>query len=111
MQLGSRCNERRAGIVELVNDIAAATNEREIGRRSRVNRQVLPREQQRRRSMTAVDRGLGRQTSRFGIRRNDGACSTAWCVGPSSPSPIESCVNTWMTPWFISAAMRTALRL
>ena len=36
----------------------------------------------------------GRQTSRFGIRRRLAACSTDWCVGPSSPRPIESCVNT-----------------
>ena len=36
----------------------------------------------------------GRQTSMFGIRRRLAACSTGWCVGPSSPSPIESCVKT-----------------
>ena len=24
-------------------------------------------------------------------------CSTGWCVGPSSPRPIESCVITWTT--------------
>ena len=38
----------------------------------------------------------GRQTSRFGIRRSDAACSIDWCVGPSSPRPIESCVKTWI---------------
>ena len=27
----------------------------------------------------------GRHTSRFGMRRNDAACSMDWCVGPSSP--------------------------
>ena len=26
-------------------------------------------------------------------------CSTGWCVGPSSPRPMESCVSTWMTRW------------
>ena len=31
--------------------------------------------------------------------------------GPSSPRPMESCVNTWITRCFISAAMRMALRL
>ena len=36
----------------------------------------------------------GRQTSMLGIRRNVAACSIGWCVGPSSPRPIESCVNT-----------------
>ncbi|MDT4890738.1 hypothetical protein FQZ97_1276470 [compost metagenome] len=53
----------------------------------------------------------GRQTSRLGIRRRLAACSTDWCVGPSSPRPMESCVNTWITRCFISAAMRMALRL
>jgi hypothetical protein len=53
----------------------------------------------------------GRQTSRFGMRRSDAACSIDWCVGPSSPRPMESCVNTWITRRFISAAMRMALRL
>ena len=32
--------------------------------------------------------------SMFGIRRRLETCSTDWCVGPSSPRPIESCVNT-----------------
>jgi hypothetical protein len=53
----------------------------------------------------------GRQTSRFGIRRSDAACSIDWCVGPSSPRPIESCVKTWTTRCFISAAMRIAFLL
>ena len=38
------------------------------------------------------------------------ACSTDWCVGPSSPRPIESCVKTKIERGFISAAMRSALR-
>ena len=52
----------------------------------------------------------GRQTSRFGIRRSDAACSIGWCVGPSSPSPIESCVSTKIERTRISAAIRSALR-
>ena len=46
----------------------------------------------------------------LGIRRSVAVCSTGWWVGPSSPRPIESCVKTWMTGCFISAAMRSALR-
>jgi hypothetical protein len=44
------------------------------------------------------------------MMRSDGTCSTDWWVGPSSPSPMESCVNTWITRSFIRAAMRMALR-
>ncbi len=52
----------------------------------------------------------GRQTSMLGIMRRVVVCSTGWWVGPSSPRPMESCVNTWITRCFISAAMRMALR-
>ena len=52
----------------------------------------------------------GRNTSRFGIARSAARCSTGWWVGPSSPSPIESCVITWMTRSPISAARRIAGR-
>jgi hypothetical protein len=52
----------------------------------------------------------GRQTSMLGIMRSVAVCSTGWWVGPSSPRPIESWVNTWITRCFISAAMRRALR-
>ena len=34
----------------------------------------------------------GRMTVSSGIARSADSCSTGWCVGPSSPSPIESCV-------------------
>ena len=34
----------------------------------------------------------GRSASRLGIARSAASCSTGWCVGPSSPRPIESCV-------------------
>ena len=37
-------------------------------------------------------------------------CSTDWWVGPSSPKPMESWVNTKIVRSFISAAMRMALR-
>ena len=36
----------------------------------------------------------GRTTSRPGMFRSDHRCSIGWCVGPSSPRPIESCVQT-----------------
>ena len=35
----------------------------------------------------------GRQTSRLGISRSDSTCSIGWCVGPSSPRPMESWVK------------------
>ena len=53
----------------------------------------------------------GRQQSRFGVVRRLVNCSTGWWVGPSSPRPMESWVNTCTTRRFISAAMRMALRL
>ena len=34
----------------------------------------------------------GRSVSVLGIARKLSSASTGWCVGPSSPSPIESCV-------------------
>ena len=40
----------------------------------------------------------------FGIARRLAKCSTGWCVGPSSPRPIESCVATKITRCRISAA-------
>jgi hypothetical protein len=52
----------------------------------------------------------GRQTSICGMRRRLATCSTDWCVGPSSPSPMESWVKTKMLRAFINAAMRSALR-
>ena len=36
----------------------------------------------------------GRTYQRFGIARSAMWCSTGWCVGPSSPTAIESCVQT-----------------
>jgi len=52
----------------------------------------------------------GRNTRRFGIARSEATCSTGWWVGPSSPTPIESWVRTWITLRPISAASRIAGR-
>jgi hypothetical protein len=35
----------------------------------------------------------GRITLRFGCARSIASCSIGWCVGPSSPRPIESWVK------------------
>ena len=53
----------------------------------------------------------GRMTSKPGIARKAAKCSMGWCVGPSSPTPIESCVQTNVEGIFISAARRTAGRM
>ena len=50
----------------------------------------------------------GRITSSPGIARSPASCSTGWWVGPSSPSPIESCVKRWITGSSISAESRIA---
>jgi hypothetical protein len=73
------------------------------------------------RAVAALDRGRPGD-GRFGgvgrapdIHVRDDAqataiCSTGWWVGPSSPRPMESWVNTKIWRCFISAAMRRALR-
>ncbi|CPU64689.1 Uncharacterised protein [Mycobacteroides abscessus] len=53
----------------------------------------------------------GRTTSRPGIARSAARCSTGWCVGPSSPRPIESCVHTNVVGISMRAASRTAGRM
>ena len=45
--------------------------------------------------VSIVSQGLN--TIKFGVDLNMDRCSMGWCVGPSSPSPIESCVNTYIT--------------
>ena len=40
------------------------------------------------------------------MARRPTSCSIGWCVGPSSPTPIESCVKTWIAGISISAARR-----
>ena len=41
------------------------------------------------------------------MARSAGSCSTGWCVGPSSPRPMLSCVKTKMDGAAMSAARRT----
>ena len=50
----------------------------------------------------------GRITWRPGIARSAARCSTGWCVGPSSPTPTESWVNTKQTFALDSDASRIA---
>ena len=50
----------------------------------------------------------GRTQYMFGCARRVASCSTGWWVGPSSPRPIESCVNTKIDGISISEASRTA---
>ena len=53
----------------------------------------------------------GRIMFSLGIARSAARCSMGWCVGPSSPRPIESWVQTQMAGSFISAESRTAARM
>ena len=52
----------------------------------------------------------GRKTRRLGMARREATCSTGWWVGPSSPTPMESCVITWTTRAPIRAPRRMAGR-
>ena len=52
----------------------------------------------------------GRITISPGIGRSDARCSTGWCIGPSSTTPIESWVNTWITGISMLADRRIAAR-
>ena len=102
--LGDLAERRRAGV-----DGLGAYGRFWRDSSSAVGRSRLPSATAQAAAVSAVSQG--RQTSRLGIRRSDAACSIDWCVGPSSPRPMESCVKTWITRCFISAAMRIALRL
>ena len=53
----------------------------------------------------------GRTNQRNGMARSAAYVSTGWCVGPSSPRPTESCVQTQTTGSRISAERRTAGRM
>ncbi len=53
----------------------------------------------------------GRITCSPGIARSVARCSTGWCVGPSSPTPTESCDHTNTTLARESAASRTGGRM
>ena len=50
----------------------------------------------------------GRSVSTFGVARRLISASTGWCVGPSSPRPIERGVATKITPHLDSADTRIA---
>ena len=50
----------------------------------------------------------GRKTSRPGMTRSAATCSTGWWVGPSSPTPTESWLQTKMLRARLRAARRTA---
>ncbi len=52
----------------------------------------------------------GRMSITPGIARIEAICSIGWWVGPSSPTPIESCVYMWMSGSSISADSRSAPR-
>ncbi len=53
----------------------------------------------------------GRITCRPGMQRSVARCSTGWCVGPSSPTPTESWVQTKITLAWLNAARRTGGRM
>ena len=53
----------------------------------------------------------GRTTSNPGMARSAATCSIGWWVGPSSPTPMESWVQTKVTGVRISADRRTAPRM
>jgi len=63
-----------------------------------------------RHASTASFASEGRIVTRPGIARNEASCSTGWCVGPSSPSPIESCVKIQIDWISISALRRIGWR-
>jgi hypothetical protein len=63
-----------------------------------------------RQASTASLASDGRSVINPGIARRDASCSTGWCVGPSSPTPIESWVKMWMTGISINALKRNAGR-
>ena len=50
----------------------------------------------------------GRNTYMPGMLRSAASCSTGWCVGPSSPTPMESWDRIYVTGNFIIALMRIA---
>src|SRR5271154_6223214 len=58
-----------------------------------------------RQASTASLASPGRITVRWGIARREATCSTGSWVGPSSPTPIESCVKTKTTCSSIRATL------
>jgi hypothetical protein len=63
-----------------------------------------------RQASTASLASAGRMVIRPGMARSEGSCSTGWWVGPSSPTPMESWVNTWMVGISMIALSRMAGR-
>ena len=53
----------------------------------------------------------GRMTRRPGMARSEARCSIGWWVGPSSPSPTESCDHTKAVRACSRAARRTDARM
>ena len=45
------------------------------------------------------------------MARSAASCSTGWCVGPSSPTPIESWLNTKIVGSSMIAASRIGGRI
>ena len=46
-----------------------------------------------------------------GMARSEARCSIGWCVGPSSPTPIESCVKMKIDGISMMAARRIGVRM
>lgn len=53
----------------------------------------------------------GLKTTRPGMERIEPSCSTGWWVGPSSPTPIESCVKIEIVGISMKAAKRIGGRM
>mmetsp|Transcript_130491 Transcript_130491/g.194283 ORF Transcript_130491/g.194283 Transcript_130491/m.194283 type:complete len:216 (+) Transcript_130491:134-781(+) len=60
---------------------------------------------------TVSSGSAGRMTSMLGNVRSDDTVSTGWWVGPSSPTPMESCVRMYVTGSSASAATRRVARM
>ena len=56
---------------------------------------------------TIAAASAGRSVINPGMARSEASCSTGWCVGPSSPSPIES----WVKIQMVGISMRALSRI
>ena len=118
-----------AGAVGVAQHIAAAGDGGHGGGIALHEGQVLARQQQRGRAAVmhvhadagrtrhggvpghgGLGRVAGTPERQVGDQAQAGGVLDRLVVGPSSPRPMESCVNTCTTRCFISAAMRMALR-
>jgi hypothetical protein len=52
----------------------------------------------------------GRMSTSPGVARKPASCSIGWWVGPSSPTPIESCVKMWIAGSSMIADRRIGVR-